>query len=556
MHTNIFTLMSRALLLMLVFSTGPAWADTIEELSRDFAVVEGTLILARGEQYLVDLDAGQGLRAGDMLVAASGGESVIHPRSGEVIGTLGVTQTIFQVLKVDRGFSRLQRMGSDNEVAAGTRLVRWRGLSAALISAGSQSRKLYADLQENLPQLLWQGDFVATGELPQGVRADLLFVVEGDRLLVNSVEGQELRSYVLPPQTAPDTVAAVSVGQRESAAAASSGYRSLGRLPGATRMASFCRVGETLLLAATDGRRLRLYAVSNNLKELAELPLPGLEEGLTLSWWQPAPDENPFLVVTSAVQRDVANSPSVETEISSSIYTYADGNLQRRFHLIGLLLGSFDLEGDGRFETLFAEPFPEAGTPSGLAQVKITDGKLEHHPLKIKVPGGFGVNGTAIVDLGGDGSLEFARVADSFLTIDGDGHPAYRSVRKMGGSLSRLTYDQISGGTAPLFTTRVFEIPPLAVDLNQDGHRELLVVSGRQGVARAPGLGPGIEESWVSIVAHHEGRYLKQELGPHLETPLQGLGFDGRRLLVVKVQPNDFFGQGGETEVLALDIKR
>jgi len=553
---SIFT-MHVVLLLALVCSVGAAGNDPLDEIARDFAEIEGTLILARGEQYLVDLDSTQGLRAGDLLVAISGGEPVVHPRSGQVIGTLGGTRTVFLVAQVDRGFSRLQRLEGDAGVSAGTPLVRWRSLSAVFVGSTPGARGLYGELQQKLPQLLWQGDFTSTADLPRGTRSDLVFSYDGGRLQVSASSGRELHAYALRAES-PSTAAAVAPlgDSQEAKTGPGSGYRPLGRLPGATRMASFCRVEEQLLLAATDGRRLRLYAVSSDLEEVAELPLPGLEDGLAVSWWQPTADGHTFLVVTAAIQRDVANSPSVETEISSSIYTYDDGHLQRSFHLIGLQLGSFDVDGDGRYETLFAEPFPEAGSPPRLEQVRIVNGKLERRTLTTEVPAGFSVIGSAVVDLDGDGSLEFAGIADGFLTIDGDGHPAYRSARKFGGSLSRLTYDRVGGGVAPLYTTKVFEVPPLVVDLHRDGRRELLAVSGRHGAARAPGLGPGIEDSWVSVISADQGRFQKRELGPHLETPLQGLGFDGNRLLLVSVRPNDFFGQGGQTEVLALDLAR
>jgi hypothetical protein len=109
----------------------------------------------------------------------------------------------------------------------------------------------------------------------------------------------------------------------------------------------------------------------------------------------------------------------------------------------------------------------------------------------------------------------------------------------MGGSLSELTYDLNPGAANRLFTTVAFEVPPVAVDLDGDGRRELVIIASEgSGLS---GIGSGVRKSWLATLEYHGGRFVRGSLGPELETPLQGLYASRKGVFVVATHAPSLF---------------
>ena len=88
------TLLLALLTLLLVTLAGSALARDLAQLELDFAPRTGCVVLSIGNEFLVDLDADQGLTAGDLLAVVEQGGDVIHPVTKEVIGTLDKTLAV------------------------------------------------------------------------------------------------------------------------------------------------------------------------------------------------------------------------------------------------------------------------------------------------------------------------------------------------------------------------------------------------------------------------------------------------------------------------------
>jgi hypothetical protein len=115
----------------------------------------------------------------------------------------------------------------------------------------------------------------------------------------------------------------------------------------------------------------------------------------------------------------------------------------------------------------------------------------------------------------------------------------YESSQQMGGSLSELTYDLNPGAADRIFTTVAFEVPPVAVDLDGDGRMEMVAIASEgSGLA---GIGSGVRKSRLVTLRYREGRFVRDPLGPELETPLQGLHAGREGVFVVATHASSSF---------------
>ena len=85
-----------------------------------------------------------------------------------------------------------------------------------------------------------------------------------------------------------------------------------------------------------------------------------------------------------------------------------------------------------------------------------------------------------------------------------------------------------------------FELTPVAADLNGDGVAELIVVASERRSAAPPGIDPGVKKSWLAVFEFRDGAFVMGKLGPELTVPMQGLGFDRSRLLLVTPESHSF----------------
>lgn len=547
--------------LLMVF-LGISFAAPLADLQQDFQPATGFVILAKDDLYLVDMDAGEGLMAGDLLVIQPQGEQVLHPRTGEVIQVKSPDPAVLRVTMVDDGFSRAALVTPGEKIAAGMTVIRYGGLQAYLVAETDNGREAYARLSAALPHLLWQGYQAAPSPKAVPGNIDLLFRLQGETLTVAAADGEEIRRYSWPAdaaETRPSPAEVQPSAPTRAPAAAPATPAAQGREPvfvgtldGAVVMADFVRPEKTLLAAVTDGRRIQVFQVGENLLQIAAADLPIMEKALTLSWWQPAADPNLYLVVGSALQRQIPNSASTETSVFSIVYRFDNGRLIKQAAVAGLLAGSFDANRDNRFELLLGQEFsPEEESPP-VTQLVLRDGGLQEVPLQVALPEDFRVNGSAFADLDGDRQPEIVQVDNGHLTVYQEGKQLYRFPRKFGGSLSRLTYDRFSGNTDPLIDTRFFQISPRTFQVDKTGKDDVIAVGADIPTLRAPGFGPGVSKSWLTLIEHDGRRFLKKDLQAEFDHPIQGLWVDDRQIFVLVARPGNMFGQNAESDLFRL----
>ena len=79
--------MKRYFFLLILIMSLPivAWAALPQQVQSDFAVIDGAVVMAINDDYIVDLDVNDNLHVGDILTVVKEGKPIIHPVSKEVI---------------------------------------------------------------------------------------------------------------------------------------------------------------------------------------------------------------------------------------------------------------------------------------------------------------------------------------------------------------------------------------------------------------------------------------------------------------------------------------
>lgn len=524
--------------ILLFFAFVPAApADVFDELVRDFAPLSGYVVMPADDEFLIDLGAANGIAAGDLFSVVHPGKKIVHPVTGKMLGTLDRVKGFLQVSQIKSGYSHARPLDVKEKIVPADAIRRFEHLPTAFLDTTGRGRPIFDRIRTALPGLEWKYSVVTGGgtkpSFPEG--AMLAFFLGPDGLEVRGPD-RTLRSYEVPGELRgalpPASTGSgkerpkepeLSAGQRESVRnAASSDFVVRGALPEGTMMADFVRDGDRLLLASTDGTRIGVFAVGDNLVPVATGDAPRSGHLYSLHWWQPQPDAPPLLAANIAVEENRAHSPTMGQTVMGVLFALREGRLVPLREEIPYLLGSFDRDGDGIRETLLGQSFDrDTFFGSNLREVRLGGGELAIGKPSFPISLPFTVQGALFADLTGDGRPETVFVRNRTLFVYRGTELLYESSRQMGGSLSVLTYDVNPGAKDRLFTTAAFEVPPVAVDLDGDGRMQVVAIASEG--SGTLGIGSGVRKSWLSTLDYRDGRFVRGSLGPELETPLQGL---------------------------------
>jgi hypothetical protein len=540
-------------ILMSVASVSTASATVLDDLARDFAPISGYVVMPADGEFLVDLDAAGGISVGDLFSVVHPGEKIVHPVSGKVLGSLDRVKGFLQVTGIRSGYSHARPLNVKEEIKRGDVIRRFEHVPAVFLDATGGGRQIFDRLRTALPGLEWRYEAI-TGDgkklrLPEG--ALLAFVLGSDGLEVRGPDGT-LRSYKIPGErgAAPPP----ATGRRDGAGkAASADFTVLGPLPEGTLMADFGRDGDRLLLAVTEGTRIDVFAVGDNLVPVASGKTTRTGRILSLHWWQPQPGAPPLLAASVAVEENRPFSPAIGETVMGALFAIQEGRLVPIREEIPYLLGSFDRDGDGVRETLIGQSFDrDIFFGDRIRELRWSGKDVSIGEPSPPVSRPFAVQGALFADLTGDGRTETAFVRNRTLFVYDGTNLLYESSRQMGGSLSVLTYDLNPGAADRLFTTVAFEVPPVTVDLHGDGRMEMVAIASEgSGLS---GIGSGVRKSWLSTLGYREGRFVRGSLGPELETPLQGLYASRKGVFAVATHAPSLFKPKRASHLLFLPL--
>ncbi len=228
--------MIRLLLTLLILSfPASLLAELPATLESDFAPLDGYVVMPmEDDEFLIDLDASDGLRIGDIFSILHPGQPIVHPVSGEVIGHLDGNAAFLQVTRIKSGYSYARKIDGTAKVSKGEAIHRFAGVPTGFSASEEGGSELQAQLQQKLTRLDWQ----APGSSPAPL---LLFESNVNSLRVRTRDGAVLFQYPLsgatPTQLAPAPSALNPGLQPAAVAAPTSAQQTVGILHNQTNSA-------------------------------------------------------------------------------------------------------------------------------------------------------------------------------------------------------------------------------------------------------------------------------------------------------------------------------
>jgi hypothetical protein len=384
----------------------------------------------------------------------------------------------------------------------------------------------------------------------------LTFIYAQNELVVRDPEFNALRRYHLGaaemPATPKSKAPVATVPSRPPSTAGTpviepqfKQVQHVAELPKTSLMADFLFMDGHLMLASTDGEGIEIFKLTDRLEPVGSGRPPSPARILALKWWVPTASATPYLVVTTWQDNAVVGL----------IFRLAANRLSPLPVRISRILGTFDLNADGEPETLLGQNFDgETFFGQHIKTLELSGDDIRTRSLDMKLPRRFPVLGSLLADLTGDGKLENAFIRNGILYIFSGKQRLYKSVKKMGGTLSFLTYDVDPSFQDPKTTTAAFEISPVAADVNADGRNELLASASERSILGSLRISSGLTRTWVSIFKYADGMITSGTLGEEFEMALQGITFNQQRLFLVATEPGDFTTQGYKSHLLAYSL--
>ncbi|MBD1401598.1 FG-GAP-like repeat-containing protein [Pelovirga terrestris] len=180
------TLLYRTLLFLLLLPT-VALAQLPGQLLEDLAPVDGVVLMAMGDSWLVDLDANQNLRPGDILAVMTAGETIIHPQTRDIVGRIDHVAGFLEVTRVLSGYSYAELLTEGLSLQAGDQVRRFEQVPAYMDDSVPAS--LTQELKRNLNHFKWFDQPLETAE------TGLIFRLQDERLSVSGRGGVFVGSY-------------------------------------------------------------------------------------------------------------------------------------------------------------------------------------------------------------------------------------------------------------------------------------------------------------------------------------------------------------------------
>lgn len=180
-------MLSFRFLLLLVLLPALALAQLPEQLKRDFAPIDGIILMTMGDSYLVDLDANQGLRPGDILSVMEPGETIVHPQTRDIVGRIDQVVGYLEVTRVMSGYSYADLLTEGLALRSGDLVRRFEQVPAYIDPSVSES--LQRRLRLGLDHLQW----LDTPATEAGI--GLYFGMQDERLSITDSGGALIGSY-------------------------------------------------------------------------------------------------------------------------------------------------------------------------------------------------------------------------------------------------------------------------------------------------------------------------------------------------------------------------
>jgi hypothetical protein len=580
-------------------------ADMPEVIAKDFSPLSGVVVMVENGEIIVDLDASTGLAKGDLLSVISAGEKLVHPVTGKVLGNLEKVKGILKVTRLKDGFSYTRALQS-KEINIGDTVRRYEKIRAIFWDYTGEGKALFLRLRDDLSHMNWIEFDTAQKLKPKDpamiteTEMAVVFILKNNTLQVRDPEFSVIREFIfsdsigkegflsyskrendvvapatlpgsekkpdkiskaLPPYVleekpkkdpeqpvVPVFPAASKQDKVDGVTPVFQDTRLIGQLPGGpVMMADFMPHENGLLLAATDGQKIRIFHITDKISLLMEKDSPLYAPILYLSWWKPQHSGLPMLAIVNWSD----HAPT------STLFSWDNNRLQPLKDRIPRFIAAFDSDGDGTPEMLLGQEYdPQEFFSYRIQEIKLIGNDIEYKSPIVNLPRRFTVFGGLLSDLTGDGVVETAFIRNGILYIYSGKDPVFRSSKKMGGSLSKLTYKMNPGAKHIMTNSVSIEIPLVAADLDGDGLREIFAVTSDRNLLSKTGISSGIENTWLTVLKYEDRIFNEGTIGEKMSTPIQGMTVFEDKLFLVVSETGSVFSEGGQSRLMQLPLAR
>ena len=541
--------------LFLFFISVSAFAQELTNLFHDFSTLEAMVINVEGNEVIIDKGRAQGVHFGDIFTVYREGKKIIHPVTKQVIGYLKEPVGQIEITKVEENFATATILRQKGPFKVGAPAVRYADLKVLLLGDDqTMVDKVLVLVRDKLPDLSFQRvrdlhfadlspDYLAQKEI------DLVFLVQGNLLKVYNQGLDLLKIYDLSPlRPAPKAVPSA----RPPAPGGPYPYttlryqqpmvpvfRKVGRLP---QVVIDLEMGDL----DGDGQPEIVYLTPEALY-VTKYRASG-------AWRYDYKGFGKIINFSLGPRGWIALNIYVDKEgLRSRLLHFTPQGIETRVKDINLILGFFDLNGDGLKETLLGQSYDrEKFFGYTVYKIRPAGDKIAYYG-KVKVPNGFRILGATFADVDGDGQMEILfQDLGHKLRVFKNGRKQWVSTRKVGGSVYVV---QASVGLSRRMYKMAIsaEVDPYPIDINGDGRQEVLIVANKSAHHDLiPGV-PAYSSGEVLVLTHTSIGYELLPLTGAFEGPLQGLSVVKKEIFVALVKGNPFT-QSGESFLLAFPL--
>lgn len=561
---KLFTRLSCLLIILSCCLAQSAISATVKDIVSDMKPLEGYVVDVVGGQVILDLGSDAGVHKYDLFTIFHQGRKLTDPITGKVLGRIESRSGVLSVTRVEKIFSYARAAGHGVKVNRGDKIVRFKEITAAAVDKAGGNDHFFSTLQQDLPALSWQEK--------KTPKTELVFIREGNFLKVTDNHGRVVRDYQIdqqvqpvaqPQSTAKSFAPVYAAGAATGAAAVSGtnsangkirydlqtyGYNQGGSLPYSVIMGDFLMLKGMMHLAVIRDHEIMVYTVQDKgLQRVAGKKTPWTKL-LSVCWWQPGSGA-PYIGMTGY--------DTDGQQVSSILLQYQNGSLAVVQKEIPYIINSSDVNGDGQPEIMLAQNFDQdIFFGRETRQLILVGTTVTTRKYNGSLPPSYRVTGGTVFQQAAGTGRSAAYILSHELHIVEGGRQVYSSAKEMGGSLSTVRYVQDPGSINPLFSNANIEIRPLAVDVDNDGTREVLVPSTDLSVFSTVGGVNSIKKTWVSVLKKTKaGTYMKGKIGGNYEQYIQGIGAANGSLYLLTVNPGGIFTEArGQSRLLVLPM--
>ncbi len=561
---KLFTRLSCLLIILSCFLAQNAISATVKDIVSDLKPLEGYVVDVVSGQVILDLGSDAGVHKYDLFTIFHQGRKLTDPITGKVLGRIESRSGILSVTRVEKIFSYARAASHGVKVNRGDKIVRFKEITAAAVDKTGGNDHFFSTLQQDLPGLNWQAK--------KTPKTELVFIREGNFLKIMDNHGRVIRDYhidqqvqpVAQPQSTGQSFAPVyAAGAATGAVAAGGngsgngkirydlqtyGYNQGGSLPFSAIMGDFLLLNGTMHLAVIRDHEVMVYTIQDKgLQRVAGMKTPWTKL-VSVCWWQPG---------SGATYIGMTGYDTDDQQVSSILLQYRNGSLAVVEKDIPYIINSSDVNGDGRPELMLAQNFDQdVFFGRKTRQLIVAGTTVKTRKYSGSLPPSYRVTGGTVFQQAAGTNRSVAYIVGNKLHIVEGGRQVYSSAKEMGGSLSTVRYVQDPGSINPLFSNANIEIRPLAVDVDNDGMREVLVPSADLSVFSTVGGANSIKKTWVSVLKKTSaGTYMKGKIGGNYEQYIQGMGAANGSLYLLTVDPGGIFSEArGQSKLLVLPM--